>query len=116
MIIGTNPDPITRFVLSGDYVECGFVHPVIAALRLETMPIKSLVNGAVKRVELLNSLFRSSCLGFVAVNETLSMTLGRFLLFFAAGLVLAIAFPPLSWLIWPLAALAAVVVVRLIRR
>ena len=38
------------------------------------------------------------------------MTLGRFLLFFAAGLVLAIAFPPLSWLIWPLAALAAVVV------
>ena len=50
MIIGTNPDPITRFVLSGDYVECGFVHPVIAALRLETMPIKSLVNGAVKRV------------------------------------------------------------------
>ena len=57
MIIGTNPDPITRFVLSGDYVECGFVHPVIAALRLETIPIKSLVNGAVKRVELLNSLF-----------------------------------------------------------
>ena len=44
------------------------------------------------------------------------MTLGRFLLFFAAGLVLAIAFPSLSWLIWPLAALAAVVVVRLIRR
>ena len=68
MIIGTNPDPITRFVLSGDYVECGFVHPVIAALRLETMPIKSLVNGAVKRVELLNSLFRSSCLGFVSTN------------------------------------------------
>ena len=68
MIIGTNPDPITRFVLSGDYVECGFVHPVIAALRLETMPIKSLVNGAVKRVELLNSLFRISCVGFVAMN------------------------------------------------
>ena len=43
------------------------------------------------------------------------MTLGRFLLFFAVGLVLAIVFPPLSWLIWPLAALAAVVVVRLIR-
>ena len=43
------------------------------------------------------------------------MTLGRFLLFFVVGLVLAIAFPSLNWLIWPLAALAAVVVVRLIR-
>ncbi|MDP7998819.1 MAG: hypothetical protein RAK19_04045 [Synechococcus sp. SP1 MAG] len=44
------------------------------------------------------------------------MTLGRFLLFFVVGLVLAIAFPQLSWLIWPLAVSAAVVVVRLIRR
>ena len=47
----------------------------------------------------------------------MSMTLGRFLLFFVVGLVLAIAFPePLGWLIWPLAVSAAVVVVRLIRR
>ena len=115
MIVGTNPDPVTRLVLSWDYVECGFVHPVIVTLRMENMSIKSLVNGAVKPVELLNGLFRSSCVGFVAVDKMLSMTLGRFLLFFAAGLVLVIAFPPLSWLIWPLAILAAVVVVLLIR-
>jgi apolipoprotein N-acyltransferase len=44
------------------------------------------------------------------------MTLGRFLLFFVAGLAVAIAFPPMSWLMWPLAVLAGIVVVSLIRR
>ena len=72
--------------------------------------------GAVKPVELLKALSYRSCLGFDRREQNLLMTLGRFLLFFFVGLVLAIAFPPLSWLIWPLAALAAVVVVRLIRR
>ena len=36
----------------------------------------------------------SCCVGFDAVDQSLSMTLGRFLLFFVVGLVLAIAFPP----------------------
>ena len=70
---------------------------------------------AVKPVELLKALSYRSCLGFDGTQQNLFMTLGRFLLFFVVGLVLAIAFPPLNWLIWPLAALAAVVVVRLIR-
>jgi hypothetical protein len=68
MIVGTNPDPVTRFVLSWDDVECGFVHPVTVTLRIENISIKSLVNAAVKRVELLNGLFRSSCVGFVVVD------------------------------------------------
>ena len=80
------------------------------------MPIKRVVNSAVKRVQLLNGLFDSCCVGFDGVDQSLSMTLGRFLLFFVVGLILAIAFPQLSWLIWPLAVSAAVVVVRLIRR
>ena len=80
------------------------------------MPIKRVVNSAVKRVQLLNGLFDSCCVGFDGVDQSLSMTLGRYLLFFVVGLVLAIAFPQLSWLIWPLAVSAAVVVVRLIRR
>ena len=71
--------------------------------------------GAVKPVELLKALSYRSCLGFDGTEQNLFMTLGRFLLFFVVGLVLAIAFPPLNWLIWPLAVLAAVVVVRLIR-
>ena len=70
--------------------------------------------GAVKPVELLKALSYRSCLGFDGTEQNLFMTLGRFLLFFVVGLVLAIAFPPLNWLIWPLAALAAFVVVRLI--
>ena len=74
------------------------------------------MNGAVKRVQLLNGLSDSCCVGFDGVDQSLSMTLGRYLLFFVVGLVLAIAFPQLSWLIWPLAVSAAVVVVRLIRR
>tara|TARA_B100001142_G_scaffold264963_1_gene268804 strand:+ start:1215 stop:1481 length:267 start_codon:yes stop_codon:yes gene_type:complete len=85
-------------------------------LRFENRPIKRVLNGAVKRVQLLNGLSDSCCVGFDAVDQSLSMTLGRFLLFFVVGLVLAIAFPQLSWLIWPLAVSAAVVVVRLIRR
>ena len=84
--------------------------------RFENRPIKRVVNSAVKRVQLLNGLFDSCCVGFDGVDQSLSMTLGRFLLFFVVGLVLAIAFPQLSWLIWPLAVSAAVVVVRLIRR
>ena len=73
--------------------------------------------GAVKPVELLKALSFScrSCLGLDGIEQNLFMTLGRFLLFFVVGLVLAFAFPPLNWLIWPLAALAALVVVRLIR-
>jgi len=85
-------------------------------LRFENRPIKRVLNSAVKRVQLLNGLPDSCCVGFDAVDQNMSMTLGRFLLFFVAGLVLAIAFPQLSWLIWPLAVSAAVVVVRLIRR
>ena len=71
--------------------------------------------GAVKPVELLKALSYRSRLGFDGIEQNLFMTLGRFLIFFVVGLVLAFAFPPLNWLIWPLAALAAVVVVRLIR-
>ena len=71
--------------------------------------------GAVKPVKLLNALSYRSSLGFDGTEPILFMTLGRFLLFFVVGLALAIAFPPLNWLIWPLVALAAVVVVRLIR-
>ena len=85
-------------------------------LRFENRPIKRVVNSAVKRVQLLNGLFDSCCVGFDGVDQSLSMTLGRYLLFFFVGLVLAIAFPQLSWLIWPLAVSAAFVVVRLIRR
>ena len=43
------------------------------------------------------------------------MTLGRFLIFFVIGLVLAITVPQLSWLLWLLAASAMLVVVQLIR-
>ena len=43
------------------------------------------------------------------------MTLGRFLILSVIGLVLALAVPQLSWLLWVLSALAAVVVVQLIR-
>ena len=85
-------------------------------LRFENRPIKRVLNSAVKRVQLLNGLPDSCCVGLDAVDQSMSMTLGRFLLFFVVGLVLAIAFPQLSWLIWPLAVSAAVVVVRLIRR
>lgn len=85
-------------------------------LRFENRLIKHLLVGAVKRVELLSGLPDSCCVSFDALDQSMSMTLGRFLLFFVVGLVLAIAFPQLSWLIWPLAVSAAVVVVRLIRR
>ena len=61
------------------------------------------------------STFLSQLPRLGGTEQKLLMTLGRFLFFFVVGLVLAIAFPPLNWLIWPLAALAAVVVVRLIR-
>ena len=43
------------------------------------------------------------------------MTLGRFLIFFVIGLVLAFTIPQLSWLLWPLAASALLVLVQLIR-
>ena len=43
------------------------------------------------------------------------MTLGRFLIFFVIGLVLALNVPQLTWLLWPLAASALLVVVQLIR-
>ncbi|QNJ03124.1 hypothetical protein [Synechococcus sp. PROS-U-1] len=43
------------------------------------------------------------------------MTLGRFLILFLIGLVLAITVPQLSWLAWVLAAAALLVVVQLIR-
>ena len=43
------------------------------------------------------------------------MTLGRFLIFFVVGLVLALTVPQLTWLLWPLAVLALLVVVQLIR-
>ena len=43
------------------------------------------------------------------------MTLGRFLIFFVVGLVLAITIPQLSWLVWFLAFAALLVVVQLIR-
>ena len=43
------------------------------------------------------------------------MTLGRFLIFFVIGLVLAITFPQLSWLYWVLGASALFVVLQLIR-
>jgi hypothetical protein len=85
-------------------------------LRFMNNPIKRVLIGVVKRVKLLNGLPDSCCVGFDAVDQSMSMTLGRFLLFFFVGLVLAIAFPQLSWLIWPLAVSAAVVVARLIRR
>ena len=79
------------------------------------MSIKGIALIAVNPVEMLKALPYRSCVGFDELDQSLFMTLGRFLLFFVAGLVLAFAFPPLSWLIWPLAFLAAVVVVRLIR-
>tara|TARA_B000000565_G_scaffold214256_1_gene167775 strand:+ start:366 stop:500 length:135 start_codon:yes stop_codon:yes gene_type:complete len=43
------------------------------------------------------------------------MTLGRFLIFFVIGLVLAITVPQLSWLLWVLGASALLVVLQLIR-
>ena len=43
------------------------------------------------------------------------MTLGRFLIFFVIGLMLALTVPQLSWLLWPVAGSALVVVVQLIR-
>ena len=43
------------------------------------------------------------------------MTLGRFLIFFVIGLVLALTFPQLTWMLWPLAVSALLVVVQLIR-
>jgi hypothetical protein len=51
------------------------------------------VIGAVKPVELLKALSYRSRLGFDGTEQNLFMTLGRFLLFFVVGLVLAIAFP-----------------------
>ena len=79
------------------------------------MSIKGVTLSAVKSVEMLKALPYRCCVGFDELDQSLFMTLGRFLLFFVVGLVLALAFPPLNWLIWPLAVLAAVVVVRLIR-
>ena len=43
------------------------------------------------------------------------MTLGRFLIFFVIGLVLATTVPQLSWLLWVLGASALLVVLQLIR-
>ncbi|AII49478.1 hypothetical protein KR52_10030 [Synechococcus sp. KORDI-52] len=43
------------------------------------------------------------------------MTLGRFLMFFVVGLVLAFSVPQLSWLLWVLGASALLVVVQLLR-
>ncbi len=43
------------------------------------------------------------------------MTLGRFLIFFVIGLVLAITIPQLWWLLWVLGASALLVVFQLIR-
>ncbi len=43
------------------------------------------------------------------------MTLGRFLIFFAIGLVLALTVPQLTWLLLPLAVSALLVVLQLIR-
>jgi len=43
------------------------------------------------------------------------MTLGRFLIFFVIGLVLAITVPQLNWLLWVLGASALLVVLQLIR-
>ena len=43
------------------------------------------------------------------------MTLGRFLIFFVIGMAFALTVPQLSWLLWPLAAAALLVVVQLIR-
>ena len=43
------------------------------------------------------------------------MTLGRFLIFFVIGLVLAITIPQLSWLYWVLAVSALLVLLQLIR-
>ena len=44
------------------------------------------------------------------------MTLGRFLVLFVAGLVIAWAVPQLTWLYWILAIAAVWVVFRLLRR
>ena len=43
------------------------------------------------------------------------MTLGRFLIFFVIGIAFALSVPQLTWLLWPLAASALLVVVQLIR-
>ena len=43
------------------------------------------------------------------------MTLGRFLILFVIGLVLAIMIPQLSWLVWFLAFAALLAAVQLIR-
>ena len=43
------------------------------------------------------------------------MTLGRFLICFVIGLLLALPIPQLTWLLWLLAASALLVVVQLIR-
>ena len=44
------------------------------------------------------------------------MTLGRFLVLFVVGLVIAWAVPQLTWMYWILAIAAVWVVVRLLRR
>ena len=49
------------------------------------------------------------------IRDGASMTLGRFLICFVIGLVLALTIPQLTWLLWPLAASALLVVVQLIR-
>ena len=67
-IIRTNPHPITRFVLRWEDVERGSLHVVISTLRIKTVSIKRLMNGAVKQVEWLNGVSRSSCVGFVDVD------------------------------------------------
>jgi hypothetical protein len=72
-IIRTNPHPITRFVLRWDNVERGSLHVVISTLRIKTLKIKTvsikrLMNSAVKQVEWLNGVSRSSCVGFVDVD------------------------------------------------
>lgn len=80
------------------------------------MSIKRVGIGVVKSVELLKDLPSRCFIGFDGEGLSKLMTLGRFLLFFVAGLAVAIAFPPMSWLMWPLAVLAGIVVVSLIRR
>ena len=43
------------------------------------------------------------------------MTLHRFLIFIVIGVVIALTVPQLTWLLFPLAVLALIVVVQLIR-
>ena len=52
----------------------------------------------------------------ITLIEDSSMTLGRFLVLFVVGLVIAWAVPQLTWMYWILAIAAVWVVVRLLRR